>query len=256
MPNTLNASNVWYTGDLKKEREEQRKSNPLSTAYDNWAKEPDVEANQTALLQKLQPTIDAALTSYAPNNKSALQTKARIIAMTAVKSYDPKRKVQLNTYVSNALKSLNRENAKRTNMVHVPENVLLEKNKIQKATDSFMADYGREPNMVELADLSGLSIKRIAHVRKYDPQKAESQMLTEKGDTFFTKSSDPQKIWADYVYYDLDPIDKKIFEWLTGHGGTDIISKRDIAKRLKISSPAVSQRVNKIIKMMEQGHNV
>ena len=60
-------------------------------------------------------------------------------------------------------------------------------------------------------------------------------------------------MWSDYVYYDLDPIDKKIFEWTTGYAGSKIIPKGEVAKKLRITPAAVSLRINKIVKKLEEG---
>jgi DNA-directed RNA polymerase specialized sigma subunit len=116
------------------------------------------------------------------------------------------------------------------------------------------SELGREPTIDELADRTGISPARIEKINKYRNVQSESSMLTEKGDTLFERKKDPHKIWAEYVYHDLDPVDKKIYEWSTGYGGNETYKKGEIARRLNMSAPAVSQRINKIIAKLEEGY--
>ena len=253
---TMDNKTVWMKGTAKELNERENPSTPVSTAYDAWAADPTPD-NSATLLKTLKPTVESALTSFAGESKNSLRTKANLMALDAVKLYDPGKNTKLQSHVFNHLKGLNRIKAKRTHMVHIPENALLELNRLRKEQDAYTAEHGREPTVSQLADATGLSIKRIEKLRTtHTSQTPVSAALTEKGDSLFTKASDPQKIWADYVYYDLDDPDKKIFEWSTGYGGTPKISKMEMAKRLGISPAAVSRRVSKIIHMLEVGYDV
>jgi DNA-directed RNA polymerase specialized sigma subunit len=251
----MSTKNIWMKGTAT-ELNKAQENTQVSDAYNAWKTDPANQANTKALLDELHPTIESALTSYAPQDKDSLRTRARIMAIDAAGTYDPKHSAKLSSYVFNSLKSLNRVKAKRTNIVHIPENVILEQNKINNAKNALTSELGREPTILELSDHTGLSAKRIEYANKRDSQKSSSQFLTEKGDSFFTQQEDPQRIWADYVYHDMDSIDKKVFEWSTGYGGTEKLKKMDIAKKLKISPSAVSQRINKIIHKLEQGYSV
>jgi DNA-directed RNA polymerase specialized sigma subunit len=254
MTDKLKANDIWMKGTYKDHAQQEDKSN-VSKAYEDWKLENNA-FNTSKLLEELNPTIESALTSYAPDSKDVLRTRARLMALNAAGMYDPKQRTKLSSYVFNHLKGLNREKAKRSNVVHIPENVILERNKIQKATDSFVSEYGREPTVEELADETGLSIKRIEYAETKGNQQSASQLLSEKGDSLFSKEEDPQQVWADYVYHDLDGPDKKIFEWSTGYGGAKKLQKMEIAKRLNLSPAAVSRRISKIIYLLEQGYNV
>jgi len=61
-----------------------------------------------------------------------------------------------------------------------------------------------------------------------------------------SKGKTPEDLWRDYVYHDLDEKNKVIFEHLLGYNGAPKIPKGDIATKLNISAPAVSQRINTI----------
>ena len=252
----LNNNNVWDTGDPVGFDAVKTKTGTPEYAYTMWKQAPEDMNSKESLLKSLAPTIDSALQSYAPELKSSLKIQANLMALDAAHKYKPNSGTKLTSFVHNHLKGLNRVKAQRTNVVHIPENILLDKNKITKMEEAFKAENDREPSAAELADMSGLSIKRIEYIRTKGNIKSGSQLLTEKGDSLFSGYSDPQKLWADYVYHDLDGRDQKIFEWSTGYAGAPQLKKAEIAKRLKISAPAVSQRINRIIKLLEQGYNV
>lgn len=249
----LDRLNVWAKAQAAPP--EGQVKDPVLGAYEAWRQAPS-PASAGQMLQQLAPTIDSALTSYAPAERDALATRAKLIALKAAGTYDPKQRTKLSSHVFNNLKSLNREKARRGHVVHIPENVLLERNKLGQVRKELEEDRGSEPTVEELADHMGLSPRRIERIEAAGAQVSASQSLTEKGDSLFSKAEDPQRIWSDYIYHDLDGPDKKIFEWSTGYGGTKRIPKLEIAKRLKISPSAVSQRIGRIVGRLEEGYSV
>jgi DNA-directed RNA polymerase specialized sigma subunit len=54
------------------------------------------------------------------------------------------------------------------------------------------------------------------------------------------------------VYHDLDEVNRKVFEWTTGYNNKPILKKIDVAKNLKISPAAVSQRIDTIQKRLNE----
>jgi DNA-directed RNA polymerase specialized sigma subunit len=243
----------WLTPERRKQLEKSAPKDSLQDTFNVWKGSPD-KVNTGLLLKELQPTISSAMNSYAPGSGDEFDIPAKMMALDAVKRYDPKQGAKLNTHVFNSMKSLNRLKADRSNIIHIPENVLLEKNKLNGVKAGLESELGREPTIDELADRTGISPARIEKINKYRNVQSESSMLTEKGDTLFERKKDPHKIWAEYVYHDLDPVDKKIYEWSTGYGGNETYKKGEIARRLNMSAPAVSQRINKIIAKLEEGY--
>lgn len=252
---------VWYNPGKPNAGQPAKKEHPLDTAYKAWAgskADPKAEATTRGeLFHALKPTVDSALTSYGGGAGESLRTQAYLMAMDAVKRYDPSKGVQLNTFVFSNLQSLRRKAADRANIIKVPEGVMLDANTVEKERNELEMELGREPTMHELADKTGLSVRRLDRIKNgAGAQIAESQALNEKGDTLFTKAGDPQKLWSEMVYHDLDPYDKKIFEWSTGYGGAGRIKKGEMAQKLRISQPAVSARINKIVAKLEQGYSI
>jgi DNA-directed RNA polymerase specialized sigma subunit len=253
MTTDINKDNVWAK---KSVLDDMGKKSKLEDTWAAWDKDRENASSKGDLLKQLQPTIDSALTSYAPEDKTAFKTQANLIALKAAGNYRPSTGNKLSTHVFNNLKSLQRLKAKRSNVVHIPENVILEQNKVRNAEASLTSELGREPTLTELADSTGLSKKRIEYSRNFNSQQSEGQLSSDKGDSLFTKDEDPNRIWAEYVYEEMDNRDKKIFEWSTGYGGIKKLSKQEIASKLNISPASVSARISKIITKLEEGYGL
>ena len=220
--------------------------------YVTWKANP-TKKTLDPLLRKVDPVVDKALKSYGGKYSDALRTKARLMTIDYLNSYNPNKGMALSSYIHQNLQALNREKAKRTYTVHIPENVILNKNRMYQANQTFESEYGREPNTDELSDITGIPRKAIEQSRGYRATTTVGTSTTEKGDPMYSKGKDFEQIWSNYVYHDLDPINKKIFEWTTGYAGSRIIPKGEIAKRLKITPAAISLRINKIVKKLEEG---
>jgi DNA-directed RNA polymerase specialized sigma subunit len=224
----------------------------LDAAYDFWQRNQS-PANMDRLLQAAKPTIGKALSSFAGGDK-AMTARAKRLVVDAVKMFDPKRGAKLNTHLMIRLQPLQREYTNRSSIFSVPERVQLDRFRLEQSELALTDELGREPSDDELADYTGFSTRRIAHVRKFARRGyAESQMRTPEGEPVQVASEavDPEDVWFEYVHYDLDPIDKKILEWKTGMYDKKTLSTNEIARRLKITPSAVSQRAAKIALKLE-----
>lgn len=222
----------------------------LESAYEAWRAAPTPETVEP-FLDALQPDIDKAVKNYG-NNDDGYHTQASLIALQAAENYDPAKGASVRTHINNSLHKLTQIRQERTSALHIPENVHAEKARIKDASEAFKAENDRDPNRQELADATGLSIRALERVAKYDATAPESMFLSDKGAAGTERRNAPD-MWMDYVYFELDPIDKKIFEWSTGYGGVDKIPKSEMAIQLKVSAPAISKRVNKIVAKIEEG---
>lgn len=225
-------------------------------SYSAWASDKDDPAAKKDFLKSIDPVISASLRTHAGGMEKDLKTKAKVMALKAADRYDPSKGVQLNTFLMNDLKGLKRIARKRSQVVKVAEGRSLDAARILEASKEIGAEKSRPATVEELTDKTGISRKRLEMLRKSPSVMNESSLLTEEGDSLFTKTRDPQEIWSRYVYDELDPVDKKIYEWSTGYAGSHILKKGQIATKLGISAPAVSQRVNKIIRKLQDGEGL
>lgn len=241
---------------FSKDVEKQQKQGALDMAYEHWRKKRNPE-NMRSLLSAAKPVLSKALVSYGGNDKM-LMPRAKRLAVNAFKNYDPERGTKLRTYLYIQLQPLQREYMKRVAPVSIPERVQLDQYKLKRAEQEIKDIKGRDPSEEELAEKTGLSPKRIAHIRGFSKGFiSEGQVMDPEtgGRLPGTETLTADDIWVEYVHHDLDPVDKKILEWKTGLYGKPVLSTNEIARRLKITPGAVSQRASKIAMKIEEGRS-
>lgn len=226
--------------------------------YGVWKKQPSPKSTGQ-LLKAVQPVLDTALRSYGGASPSpTMQSKAKLLAVEAFHRYDPKR-AKLRTHLMTHLQGLRRMGIKETQIIGLPERVGLDLGHLRRAEDELTDRLGRAPSTLELADHSGMSMKRIAHVRKAQPGLPEGSLESIGDPGEETQSLGPavvsgegEKIWHEFVYHDLAPEDQLIMEHTLGLHGKPVLSKQLIAKRLRISPGAVTQRAARIQQKLDQ----
>lgn len=199
----------------------------------------------TELLSELAPTINSAISTHAGGN-AEYRTKAKVLALNAVKTYDPSQNSKLGTHVFNSLKRLNRISADRGNIIHVPEQSALDRKQLERVVNNYIIENGEEPSQQTLADLTGLSIKKIERLQNIKGMTSSSAVTSEQGDLLATAPRTALNLYEDTLYQELDETNKKIYEWLTGYNGKPMLSRQEVAQKLKITLPALSQRISKI----------
>jgi DNA-directed RNA polymerase specialized sigma subunit len=214
--------------------------------FKKWQDDPSPE-NYSSVITYLKPTISSGIKSFATPD---MRVRSRIVVDKAIRSYDPSKGASLKSHVFNNMKGLQRIRAERKNAVHVPENVRLNKLHISEFEKDFHDKHGIIPSDQTIADKLKISQKAVQKARTG----GESTILrNEKGDSAISQQRTAADIWTDYVYYDVDDVNKKIMEWTMGYNKTPIISKAEIARKLNITPAAVSSRIATISRKMEKG---
>lgn len=219
----------------------------MDIEYESWKKKPN-DVNFDAVLAKAEPVISSAIQSYAGGDKT-MHTRAQLLVARAIKSYDPKKGTKLRTHLMTQLQPLNRAHRERTQIVRVPERVTMDLYKMRQEEQRFKDQFGRQASDSELTSATGLSRKRLMHVRKFSGGEiAESGLVGDEGEILYpgVSAPDPEQILIEYVHHDLDPLDQTILEHRSGLYGKPVLSNNEIALRLKLSPGAVSQRAAKI----------
>jgi DNA-directed RNA polymerase specialized sigma subunit len=225
---------------------------PPDPLYLKWRETQDPQTEQ-ALLTQLRPTINKALEAFAGGDQT-LATKAKILAKESLKTYDPSKRASLSTHVYGNLQRLNRIRQQRASALYVPESVRNVRQAIAQFKQQWRETHDKDPTEDDLTSHMGISRKQIrkSMVAGDTP---EASMLSEKGDVWLT-DSDPllraRRIAMDDIYHDQDPDGKRLMELVMGYGGKPAISKSQAAAKLKISPAAVSQRLDGIMKKLEE----
>ena len=99
----------------------------------------------------------------------------------------------------------------------------------------------------------GLSVKKIGKIRGYRSFSTGTSAFGPEAVDPTLYKDDPMDAFLDYVYLDLDDIDRKILDWKTGRNNQPVLKNTEIAKLLKLSTVAISKRAAKIQAKIERG---
>jgi DNA-directed RNA polymerase specialized sigma subunit len=217
---------------------------------DTWRANQTPQGN-AALIKAIEPEIDKGLKTYAPGNPLA-KAQAKVLAIHAARTYDPS-KSKFPSHLHNQLKALQRISRQQSEVLKVPERIILEQRTMRSAIEQLRDDLGREPSDAEIASSMGVPYKRLVQIRTYKPGMNTGRVENEQSDDNSASPAvrkfgiqDAQKYWLDIVYDDLDPVDQRIMELSLGLNGQKPISNQQIAARLRISPGAVTQRKSRI----------
>lgn len=230
-------------------------------AYQAWKAAPGPETAD-ALLQSLQPVLDSALRSYGGGAAASptLRSRAKLLTLNAMQRYDPSR-AKLRTHLLTQLQGLRRVAAQEGQIIGLPERVGLALHQLKTAENELQERLGREPTTAELADHTGLSVKRIAHVRKAQPGLAEGSLAAAAAEDEESQAvlgpavrggTEGEDTWREFVYADLHPTDQLIMEHSLGLHGRPVLDKKAIARKLRVTPGAVSQRAARIQERLDR----
>ena len=220
--------------------------------YDSWRAEPTPD-NLNRVVRSLDNTINYKLSSMGIVDNPQMRHQARLFAADAVKKFDPASGTNLRTWTQSQLQSLQRYRRESQGPVKIPDRAAIDAWTIERSSRELEDELGFEPDVKQLADKSGLSVKGIAAVRKIPrPVAATSQM--------FEEGQEPTDFLGEaleYIYDTSDRTDRKIIEHTTGYGGSSVLSKKEIADRLGISPSQVTRRADRIgLKVQEMDQQI
>jgi DNA-directed RNA polymerase specialized sigma subunit len=233
----------------------------FAPAFHTWSADPS-PANSDQFLKAIDPIVQEGLNVYGGRNANPMmRSRARRIALDAATKYDPS-KASLKTHLMAHLQGLRRYGAQQNQVIHVPEAVALDQHHLGEAEAELSDQLGRDPSDAELADHMGLSRRRIAHIRGYRPAVPEGRLASlsdedEEGGAGggfepAVEGPDRSMLRAQFLYHDLDPHDQVILEYGMGLNGSPKLPAAQIARRLRISPGAVSQRAARIQQMLDE----
>jgi DNA-directed RNA polymerase specialized sigma subunit len=223
--------------------------------YSSWSGNP-TKSTAGKLLATVQSEIDRGISAHIGQANPMITSRARGLALQAIKTYDPS-KARLGTHIVNSLQGLKRISRKQTNILSIPERVSIDQANIANVHTNLSDTLGREPTLDEVADSSGLSKKRLAYIKKFSSGTASGTFLNTVGPEMegfmpAVEQEDDGGNWIEFVYSDMDDVNKKIMEWTLGLHGSPTYSNIEISRRLRITPGAVSQRKQIIQSVLDQ----
>lgn len=227
-------------------------------AFRSWKGNPTPE-RASDFLRTIDPIVEQGLSVYGGRNANPMmRSRARRIALDAAGKYDPTR-ASLKTHLMTHFQGLRRYGARQAQVLSVPEAVALDQQHLMEAEAQVRDVHGRDPSDAELADHTGLSRKRIRYIREYRQPLAEGQIAaagsSEEGDGGWEPAvagPDPVHARARLIYDDLNPVDQVILEYRLGLNGSPVLQPSEVARRLRLSPGAVSQRTARLQRLLDQ----
>jgi DNA-directed RNA polymerase specialized sigma subunit len=131
--------------------------------YTEWKKEPSPE-NLAKVVTALDPTINAEIQRYS-GPKPLLRSKAKLLAVNAVRTYDPNRGAHIRSWLVTQLQPLSRY-GQQLRPVHASEMAIRQAAELNRLEKEYGDMHGRNPTLPELADEVGIPVARIQKIRK------------------------------------------------------------------------------------------
>lgn len=224
--------------------------NTPELAFTDYSADPSVD-NLNRVITTLQPTIDYQLASLGSSADPVMRNKALVYTAQAIPNYDPERG-SLPTYVSSQLRRLSRERRALNSPMKIPERAQLDAYAASRSEQEYIDQYGREPDMAQLSDFSGISTAKLGKIRDnmvaVPTEDAFGEQLEHDAPDFLEEAT-------TYVYVDSDHVDRRILELKTGHNmgrAHKPLKAKDIAEKLQISPSQVSRRSLRLSKKINE----
>lgn len=218
------------------------------------------QATLAPLMKAIDPIIQSEVNKWSGAiGRPPIEAKAKRLALEAIDSYDPNSAAALATHVTNRLMKLSRDVYTHQDAVRLPEYKKLNVLTYNKAFNDLQGNLGRDPTNQELAENLVWSPKKLSQV-----QSALNQELVQSMDVG-AGMFEQQSIWGsdsddgvlEYMYFDMSPEDKLLFEHSTGYTGKPILPNNELASKLNITPAQLSYKkkllIQKIKKQQDQG---
>jgi len=194
--------------------------------FHKWKETGDKQALGD-LVNNLHPLIYSEVQRAAGTlPTSALSAEAKKWAVKAIHTYDPSKGVAVSTHVMNYLPKIRRLNYKFQNSARLPENMQLQFHQWNKANSYLQEKFERDPTEAELSDHLGWSKKAVVKYKNsLYSDLIESSSEKPQEVTQFNKN----KVLFDYIYSQLTPDEKIIFD------NIENTNSQDLAKKLGVN---------------------
>jgi hypothetical protein len=220
--------------------------------WSQWKAAP-TPGNLSLTLKALDPVISKAVSRYPKFHPAVMNAEAKRLAIGAIRSFDPNESASLSTHVFNHLRPMSRFSEEASRAVVIPREARTDVANLSKMQRDFMEENNREPNDSEIQDALGISGKKLTKLRNLSHYEFAEGALEESPES---QQDDPMvRIWADYVYHDLNPRDKAIMDHRLGRNGRPVLSTEETAAKLGIHPTYVNRRAQEIAEKILRGIN-
>jgi len=214
--------------------------------WKQWRSSNDRLALQK-LMQRLEPLIQTEVNKWgATVPRAALESKARLLTIEALETYDSKKGAAIGTHVASRLRKLSRSVYPYQNVARVPENQQLYFHTFNVASGKLQDDLGRDPSVDELADELGWTQKRVTHFQSAFGRRE----LVESEGAYWEADRDEGLV--DFYHHGLAPRDKQIFEDIVGYAGKPVLKNPELMKKYSLTQAQLSYMKRKYMQDLQR----
>jgi len=219
--------------------------------WEEWKKTRSPQALD-ALYKSVDKVIGVNINKWATMRipQSALKVKAEKLALEAFEKYDPSRGASLATFVDRYLSKLYDYVLSNSQVMKVPIERLSNINRFHQAELDLREKYNRNPTDLEISEYLSIPLNEIKRF-KQESFGILGEGPVERG--FKTENiNDATTQYAlNIVYYDLDPDERKVYDYLYGKKKKEVVSTGEIARRTGFTDSKVSRIKARIAKKLE-----
>ena len=212
-------------------------------------KQSNQQQDYDALYNDLHPIVEMQVNKFRadPVDDAVVRASAIRRITEAINTYKPDRGASVRTHVFNTLRRVQRDIGDMRSFARIPESRRLKINSFKSVKEELTDYLMREPTTDELADhLSWprAEVSRIEKELRGEISEAKNPVLS----TFGIDRPGARATEAlDYVYPELNPQEKLVFEHTYGYGGKQVLkTNSDIARRVGVSEATVRNIKKKI----------
>ncbi len=216
--------------------------------WKTW-KADESEETLEPLLDALQPLIRKKVNEFstAPVPPAAVHGMANTLALKALRTYNPKKGAAVGTYVDWHLRKVRSFVIKHQNVGRIPDHRAHNIGRYKAAKDELTERLGHAPDALTMAEHLGpkwslAEVGRMESELRPDliaSKNVETDMLPE------LQSSREREVLR-YIYQELAPDERSVFEYTMGVNGKPKLSASQIAITMGVSQPKVSRIRRKI----------
>jgi DNA-directed RNA polymerase specialized sigma subunit len=184
-------------------------------------------------------------------------SEAKRMALAALDRYDPKQGTKITTFLHSQLQGLKRYQRKQVQAIRSSEHMLLQSGRVAGAESELEGELGRPPSETEIARRLDIPLSRLKQIRQQiRGEVAEGRFAQtdsgQAGETPLLVAMNARSLWPELVHADLDPTNQFILEHTLGLFGRPKLKNAEIARRLRVSPGAISQRKSLIQKLLDR----
>jgi|TARA_Y100000034_G_scaffold136265_1_gene211882 DNA-directed RNA polymerase specialized sigma subunit len=229
----------------------------VESLYDSWGKSQS-KADMYALVDHLQPQVKKSISALVGETSPALETKAKLLTIKAIRSFDPKNDAKLSSWVYTQLQPLRRY-SHQSKPVSISERTRRKLAEVNRFETEFEENQGRFPSDSEIADSLGWSKASLKKLRDTERYRTSFEAVIPGDESDGVTLGDISAIEDDKIteiielfYESLSPVEQSVIEYRLGLWGKPKLSNSKIAKKLRVSPARISQISNKVADNLEK----